>query len=279
MSYQVRNPTQRALRHRQRALVNLLNLEDPSSEYQAIPGDTQKRVTNSSNDKKKEKDETSVTFEEAVNTPDPNQPVVRFSTRDPYYPTGYSCEHSLFYERNGIDENVANTFDMLSHSEDAADNDRYSISLHEIRVPLSLEFDIPIQDPNDYNEIISNVEALQWSLLNKLSSTTGLSKGCKIDKQYDEQTLVTALTNINNMDMPSKLIEEHGTSNDSNNNNRQRTRQLFSNRSLRSTLPYPTSVYSIASTRPKWTGKYKKNGLDFQTGSYSHVYFYGCLFV
>lgn len=253
MSYQVRNPTKGALRQRQRELINLLNLEDHSSAYQAIPGDTQKRVTNFSNDKKKA-NETTITFEDAVNAPDPNQPVVTYSARSPYYPTSYSCEHSLFYERNGIDETIADTFQMLSHSEDAT-NSQYLISLYEIPIRLSLEFEIPVHDTNDYSEIISNVEALQWSLLNKISTSTGLSKGCKIEKQYDEQALVTALTNINRMKLPSKMIDKRGSSNHSN-NNRRRNRKLNRSGSHVLTLPYPTSVYSIASTHPKWTGKY-----------------------
>ncbi len=276
MSYQVRNPTKGASRQRQRELINLLNLEDHSSAYQAIPGDTQKRVTNFSNDKKKA-NETTITFEDAVNAQDPNQPIVSYSTRSPYYPTSYSCEHSLFYERNGIDETIADTFQMLSHSEDA-DNSRYTISLHEIPVRLSLEFEIPVvHDTNDHSEIISNVEALQWSLLNKISSSSGLSKGCKIEKQYDGQTLVSALTNINRVNLPSKMIDRRGKNNDSNNN-----RKLNRSGNPVLTLPYPTSVYSIASTRPKWIGKYdlrivrKKYSSFWDMDSNSFMHFVDC---
>ena len=267
MSYRVRNPYEAALREHQRED----ELEEDTLNYKVIAGNTQKRLTNTNSGDTKYRPEnendttSSVIFEEAANVPDPNHPIVTYSTRKPNYPTGYSCEHSLLYSRNGPVLYIENAVEMLSHSEDVS-NDEYSISLITIPVQLSLEFKIPIGGSDEYDETISNVEALQWSLLNKIAASSGLSVGCKIENQYDERTLVTAFTNINEMD--ESFTDEGETSNDSSvsrnkrhsnsqKKNRRRTREMRSNRILLSTLPYPTSIYSIASTRPKWTGKYK----------------------
>jgi hypothetical protein len=86
--------------------------------------------------------------------------------------------------------------------------------------------------------------------------------------QYDKQSLVTALMNDKAISIINEMFEDSSDSldinlkdgdineNDKNdfnayiksqNNNRRRTQKL------QSTLPYPTSVYSIFSTRPRWT--------------------------
>ena len=143
--------------------------------------------------------------------------------------------------------------------------------MNETPVRISLEFELSSDEAGDYSKVNSNVEALQWSVLKTIAGRTGLSKGCNINAQYDEKTLVTALTNINNIHSAQK--KEDRTSNDvlppSNNENendnhenknsrkkyRWLARDLGTNRRLLSSLPYPTGVFSIDSTRPRWTGE------------------------
>lgn len=298
MSYQVRNPYRKVLQQQEQRQRNLqFNLETTEAETEESSGwafVTKERVTDISQSKDTAGDDvegtdadgtqTIVGHEKAPYLADPNQPIVTYSTRKPNYPTKYSCEHSLFYLREGPDHDVATAVDMLSFSEDTVgggggeDSSSSTIALNETPVRIALEFEITNETPGEYDEVISNVEALQWSLLHKISDTSGLSKGCKIQKQYDERTLVTALTNINERP-PQKVTNKSssgggGATNDNNNNNystspnsqkrysnsqknNRRRRTLGKDRSLQLTaLPYPTSVYSIASTRPKWTGKY-----------------------
>jgi len=248
MSFHVRNPSKKSLRDLQLA---------ETSGYEFMPGNT-KRITDTSKDSSSsrlsndENDTSStVTYEEVAFQANPNQPVVIYSKGETNYPISYSCEHSLFYTRNGHDENFASAAAMLSHSEDDG-NDEHSIALNDASVRIALEFEIPLESTDGYEEVISNVEALQWSVLNKVAVSTGLSKGCKIENQYDERTLVTALTNIN--DRHSSFTDANGNQRYSNSGkNRRRAREAGTKRELLATLPYPTSVYSVASTRPKWT--------------------------
>ena len=259
MSYHVRNPYQKKLRQHTQQTRELQLIQRDAQDWTFIRNSSQNKVTNGSKDREETTGDGNgislvVQYDEALTSPD--EPIVIYSTRKPNYPTGYSCEHSLSYARNGPDQYVADAAAMLSFSEDAEDDE--SIALNNTPVRLSLEFEIPTEEVGENDAITSNVEALQWSLLNKISATSGLSKGCKIEKQYDERTLLTALTNIN--DMHSTVTDRSTTSNDkyenNGNKNRRRARELKTNRKLLSSLPYPTSVYSIASTRPKWTGKF-----------------------
>mmetsp|Transcript_22395 Transcript_22395/g.53265 ORF Transcript_22395/g.53265 Transcript_22395/m.53265 type:complete len:822 (-) Transcript_22395:367-2832(-) len=264
-----------------------------------VEDSSQNRVSNSQDETEEsregENDENLVSkieFDKSPSMSNPREPVVRYSTRKPNYPTGYSCEHSLLYNSNPYDQDVAKAVAMLSHSEDSDDVDAPVLNRTQVR--LSLEFEILVGTPDDYDEIVSNVEALQWSLLNEISARTGLSKGCKISYQYDAHSLVTAFTNLNDQkpvtneipvsnepqpssnnnysddgdsnsqsshtesshDVSSSSYINDSSKNDYNyrqNENNRRARQLRRSRRLQSTLKYPTSVYSIFSTRPKWT--------------------------
>ncbi len=219
-----------------------------------------KRVTDTSKDDsdvKVSNDEVdnsgTIKYEEVAFQANPNQPVVAYSKGLTNYPISYSCEHSLFYTRNDHDQNIASAAAMLSHSEDEG-NDDLSIVLNDVSVRLALEFEIPLESTDGYEKVLSNVDALQWSVLNKIAVSTGLSKGCKIENQYDERTLVTALTNINGRH--PMFTDANGNQRYSNSGkNRRRAREAGTNRELLATLPYPTSIYSVTSARPKWTCK------------------------
>jgi hypothetical protein len=272
MSYHVRNPIQKALRQQRQAQRNLqLEQQDVPSLGWTIGNGRGKYTDTSKDSGETSNDENKVVQLDKAVTAKPNQPVVTYSTRKPNYPTGYSCAHSLLYARDDRDQDVKDANAMLSFSEDSDDVE--SIALEDTPVQLSLEVELSTDKPGDYDEIVSNVEALQWAMLHKISADSGLSKGCKIESQYDEQSMVNALTNMNDMrssftktreisDDLSSSSNNNSSSYNSNNNqhnrysnsnkNRRRTRELTTNLS---SLPYPTSLYSIASTRPKWTGK------------------------
>ena len=275
-----------------------LQVSDEEWTWTFVKDSSQNRVSNSQDETEEfaEGDDdgelvSKIEFDKSPFIGNPKEPMVRYSTRKPNYPTGYSCEHSLLYNSNTYDQDLADAIDMLSHSEESDDSDAPVLNRTSVR--LSLEFEILTAKPGDYDKIVSNVEALQWSLLNEISARTGLSKGCKISKQHNGQSLVTALFNMNDKnpafneigdsnDSPSlsnnnyrdggdnddQSESVHGVSSSSHgnnhgnndhshsqNDNNRRTRQLRINRSLQSGLPYPASVYSIFSTRPKWTGK------------------------
>ena len=197
-----------------------------------------------------------------------NEPVVTYSARTPNYPIEYSCEHTVLYSnnnKNGYDA-ATNEAEMMSNSEGDGDDEKEAIGLSDTRVQMSLEFEIPTTVGN-YDEVASNVEALQWSILNEVASRSGLSKDCNVEVQYDEQTLLTALTTMNELHTTNSQISHDSSlspspspspnNNHSNSEKKRRLRRtLRINRSLLSSLPYPTSVYVIGSNRPKWTGKF-----------------------
>jgi len=276
--------------------------------------------------------------------PTSNEPLITYSTRAPNYPIGYSCEHTLFYSNdddkilysndrtnNNNNNNNNNNADVaiydasnLSYSEDENHDDDYekkAIVLNQTLVPIVLEFRIPddYDYDEDYDRVTSNVEALQWSILNEVAKRSGLAKGCKVDAQYDQQTLLTALTTMDDMQASSSLevapsaaavaaaasasqsssssngigsgsgsgqeeysllpVTSSSTSTQYGYRNRRRNRKptlsrnpnpiLNQSNGLRNrrrartlgttnghlilSLPYPTSVYSVDSTRPKWT--------------------------
>mmetsp|Transcript_114324 Transcript_114324/g.233834 ORF Transcript_114324/g.233834 Transcript_114324/m.233834 type:complete len:780 (-) Transcript_114324:306-2645(-) len=284
MTYHVRNPYAKKLRQESREQRDLQQHQEQEDE--ATGGNFLQwtfllngRVSNSKDNKSTQyiQDEdgnlTLVQKDEAafMSLATPNTSIVTFSSREPNYPIGYSCKHTLLYpERNSIEDTIA----MLSYSEDNKD----SKTLNETPVRISLEFELSSDEAGDYSKVNSNVEALQWSVLKTIAGRTGLSKGCNINAQYDEKTLVTALTNINNIHSAQK--KEDRTSNDvlppSNNENendnhenknsrkkyRWLARDLGTNRRLLSSLPYPTGVFSIDSTRPRWTASCSDQSTD-----------------
>ena len=194
MSYHIRNPMREFQEQKERAHRK----ERHGQERRDLFIQSQNRISNSedetgSNDGKKIQMD-SVPF-------DPKQPIVTYSNREPNYPMGYSCQHSLLYSReNDLNQEVADATAVLSHSEDEETSiSKILSSLNETPVKLSLEFELSPETSDSFDSVTSNVEALQWSLLHKVAASSGLSRGCKVRFQYDERSMVTALTNINRM--------------------------------------------------------------------------------
>ena len=86
----------------------------------------------------------------------------------------------------------------------------------------------------------ANVDAMNWSLLNSIAHTIGLSRDCNVEVQYDDRTTSTTLHNYG-------LLRRR---------RRQRERNLVVTTTTTSptngssnainSLPYPTSIYQIA---------------------------------
>jgi hypothetical protein len=179
-------------------------------------------------------DNESITNAEQVPDANPNYPVITFSQMVPFYPIAYSCEHLFEMPQQKPPTSKRGDLFILPQAMDQP-------VLNSTDVPIIVYFFLPrttIQDNTvAVDQVTKNVEAMEWSLLNLVVHTTGLSKNCRVNAQFDDR------------------LRDFGS--------RARRRLLSTLQSLTQegrveSLPYPTSIYKVASDRDNthWEGKY-----------------------
>jgi hypothetical protein len=212
------------------------------------------RVTDNSIDEGgEEKDEglSTQTQEEAVPS---NQPKIVFSDEIPYYPIEYSCVHILTLPPQEKEQEHV-----------APDGQRYDTGssfkspqppplLSQTTVPIALEILLPLQDfkreqsssldPQKHS-VQANADAMNWSLLNAIAHTLGLSRDCNVELQYDDRSLHNyglrrrkyTRRHKRNLVVTSAVSETTTSST---------TIGPSSGSTSINSLPYPTSIYRIA---------------------------------
>ncbi|KAL3940096.1 MAG: hypothetical protein SGARI_001126 [Bacillariaceae sp.] len=175
-------------------------------------------------------------------TSNPHNPVVLFSPDIPFYPIEYSCEHLVQRQQQPEDGQAEVPPQQQSdhHSNDTTQRDMDDPEiLQQIPVEVLIEFLLPSiidEEATDIDDVIKNVEALEWSLLNLVVDTTGLSRYCDIDRQFSSEDVRSTVAPLQEY---SDYMGDDGLQ-----------RRLPESNSL----PYPTSIYTVASDHEytKW---------------------------
>jgi hypothetical protein len=153
-----------------------------------------------------------------------NHPAIQFAETVPHYPIVFSCEHILLHPPVGQEIPMTDKrYDFFSPPPEAGS------LLNVTNVPIILQLLLPLSihgETWNADDLSQNVDAIEWSLLNLVADSTGLSKKCNISMQYDHHR---------SLFYKSSRLQ------------RQLERHLES-------LPYPTGIYEIATDREstKW---------------------------
>ncbi|KAG7351532.1 hypothetical protein IV203_010892 [Nitzschia inconspicua] len=165
-----------------------------------------------------------------------NRPVIEYAQSMPRYPIAFSCEHILLLPRDSMGfPRTDNRYDFFAPIPQVAP------LLNEINVPITLQVLLPesVEGKSLTSDmVVLNVDAMEWSLLNLVAGTTGLSSNCNINMQYNHRLL----QQHSSRSLRQQRIVDAAPSAPS--------RRLGS-------LPYPTGIYQVATDRDstKWKGK------------------------
>jgi hypothetical protein len=149
------------------------------------------------------------------------------------------------YGSTTVENSSTNTSNQQQKQEEIPDEQ--PTVLTTMTVPIILEVLLPLEiqgNPLTRQNVIQNVEAMQWSLLNKLVHQTGLNDDCSVEKQFKNRSLHAGRKReLRPLQYPTEEkpvlpLAHQG-----------QQRHMMS-------LPYPTSVYMIASDleTTKWKG-------------------------
>jgi hypothetical protein len=153
-----------------------------------------------------------------------NHPAIQFAETNPHYPIVYSCEHVLLLPQEGEEMPMTDKkYDFFAPPPEVGPH------LNDTSVPIILQLLLPQSidgEALNTDQMKQNVDAMEWSLLNLIAESTGLSKNCNISMQYNHKR------SLLHQSLPlHRQLEQHLES-----------------------LPYPTGIYEVATDREstKW---------------------------